>query len=205
MKFNMAKNSIFALLLRAQWWVSGGIALIIAIIAWAILPRQYAIYGVFSGMPFMIVSVMVLWRKRGLPSDARAAEILQAARAMSWKDFSVEIERALLRDGFEVTRIEQPHADFSIISGGRKALVSCKRWKAASNGIEPLRDLHRAVEAGGADYSFYITAGDFTPNAMQFAVDHKMRLVHGAGLAKLLSEMKIDKSTGMRAVSGQKA
>ncbi len=204
MKFNMAKNSIFAILLRAQWWVSGGIALIIAIIAWAILPRHYAIYGVFSGMPFLIVSVMVLWRKRGVPSDARVAEILQATRAMSWKDFAVEIEQALRRDGFEVTRIEQAHADFSIISGGRKALVSCKRWKAA-NGIEPLRDLHHAVEAGDADYSFYITAGDFTPNAMQFAVDHKMRLVHGAGLAKLLREMKIDKSTGMRAVSGQKA
>ena len=192
----MKENSIFALLLRAQWWVSGAIALLIGIVAWALMPRQHAVYGIFTGMPFMIVCIMVLWRKRGEPSAARVAEIMQAARAMSWKDFSVEIERALLRDGFEVTRIDQPQADFSIISGGRKALVSCKRWKAASNGIEPLRDLHNAVEAGGADYSFYITAGEFTPNAMQFAVDHKMRLVHGAGLAKLLREMTIAKSKG---------
>ncbi|WP_112992590.1 restriction endonuclease [Herminiimonas fonticola] len=192
----MKENSIFALLLRAQWWVSGGIALLIAIIASALMPRQYAVYGIFTGMPFMIVCIMVLWRKRGEPSATRVAEIMQATRAMSWKDFSVEIERALLRDGFEVTRIDQPHADFSIISGGRKALVSCKRWKAASNGIEPLRDLHNAVEAGGADYSFYITAGEFTPTAMQFAVAHKMRLVHGAGLAKLLREMTVLKSKG---------
>lgn len=194
MNLKMKKNSIFALLLRAPWWASGGIALAVAIVAWTLLPRQYAVYGIFTGMPFMVVCIMVLWRKRGLPSDARVVEILQAVRAMSWKDFSVEIERALVRDGFEVSRIDQPHADFSITSGGRRALVSCKRWKAASNGIEPLRDLHKAVEADEAAYSFYITAGEFTPNAMQFAVDHKMRLVHGAGLAKLLQKMQIAKS-----------
>ena len=58
MKFKMAQNSIFALLLRSPWWVSGGIALVIALIAVAIVPRQYVIYGIFTGMPFMIVSVM---------------------------------------------------------------------------------------------------------------------------------------------------
>ena len=194
MNLKMNKNSIFSLLLRAQWWASGGIALVIAIIAWTLMPREYAAYGIFTGMPFLIISIMVLWRKRGEPSAARVAEIIQAARAMSWKDFSAEIERALVRDGFEVTRIDQPYADFSITSSGRKALVSCKRWKVASNGIEPLRDLHQAVETGEADYSFYITAGEFTRNAMQFAVAHQMRLVHGAGLAKLLNEMKVAKS-----------
>jgi restriction system protein len=190
----MKKNSIFGLLLRAPWWASGGIALVIATVAWAVLPRQYAVYGIFSGMPFLVVCIMVLWRGRGVPSDARALEILQAVRAMSWKDFSAEIQRALASDGFAVNPIAHPHADFSITSGGRRALVSCKRWKAASNGIEPLRELHQAALADDADYSFYITAGEFTPNAMQFAVDNKMRLVHGAGLAKLLREMKIAKN-----------
>lgn len=198
MKFKMAKNSVFALLLRSPWWISGGIAVIIALIAWAALPRRYAAYGVFSGMPFLIVSIIACAKQWGKPSKARVAEILQVVRAMSWRDFSVEIERALLRDGFEVTRIDKPDADFSITSGGRTALVSCKRWKAASNGIEPLRDLHKAVQASGAQDSFYITAGEFTPNAMQFAVDNKMRLVHGAGLAKLLREMKIEKAKADR-------
>ena len=109
---------------------------------------------------------------------------------MSWRDFSVEIENALKRDGFEVTRIDLPEADFSITSEGRTALVSCKRWKAASTGIEVLRDLQKAREAKAAHDCFYITSGDFTQNAMQFAVENKMRLVHGEGLAKLLRKMK---------------
>jgi restriction system protein len=192
----MAQNSIFALLLRSPWWISAGIAVVIALIAVAAMPGKYVIYGIFTGMPFMIVSVMALWRQWGKPSNARVAEILTAVRAMSWRDFSVEIEKALQNDGFVVKRIDTPEADFSITSEGRTALVSCKRWKAASTGIEPLRDVCKAKEAKGAHDCFYITAGEFTQNAMQFAVENKMRLVHGAGLAKLLRKMKIDKSKG---------
>lgn len=194
MKFKMAQNSIFALLLRSPWWVSGGIALVIALIAVAIVPRQYVIYGIFTGMPFMIVSVIALRRQWGKPSQARVAEILKTVRAMAWRDFSVEIENALKRDGFELTRIDLPEADFSISSQGRTALVSCKRWKAASTGVEPLRELVKAKEVRGAHDCFYITSGDFTQNAMQFAVENKMRLVHGEGLAKLLRKMKIEKA-----------
>lgn len=194
MKFKMAKNSIFALLLRAPWWVSGAIAVCIGLIAWAALPRQYAGYGIFSGMPFLIVSIIACAKQWDTPGKARVAETLQAVRALSWRDFSVEIERALLRDGFEVKRIDLPEADFAITSSGRTALVSCKRWKAASNGIEPLRDLYKAMQVVGAQDGFYITAGEFTQNAMQFAVDKKMRLVHGAALVKLLREAKFEQS-----------
>ncbi|MNR83737.1 Restriction endonuclease [compost metagenome] len=195
MKFKMNKNSIFAMLLRSPWWISAAIAVVIALIAAAVVPRQYVVYGIFTGMPFMVISVIALRRQWGKPSQARAAEILQTIRAMSWRDFSVEIENALKRDGFEVTRIDLPEADFSITSEGRTALVSCKRWKAASTGVEILRDLQKAREAKAAHDCFYITSGDFTQNAMQFAVDNKMRLVHGEGLAKLLRKMKIEKSS----------
>lgn len=197
MKFKMAENSIFALLLRSPWWVSAGIAATIALIAWAALPAKFMVFGMLS-VPFLVVACITGWRRLGAPSNARVEKTLQAARAMSWRDFSLEIERALLRDGFEVTRIDKPEADFSITSSGRTALVSCKRWKAASNGIEPLRDLYKAVQASGAHDCFYITAGEFTQNAMQFAVDKKMRLVHGVALVKLLREMKIDKAKSER-------
>lgn len=192
MKFKMNQNSIFAMLLRSPWWISAGIALFIALIAAAVVPRPYIIYGIFTGFPFMVISVIALRRQWGKPSATRAAEILQAVRAMSWRDFSVEIENALKRDGFEVTRINLPDADFSITSEGRTALVSCKRWKAASTGIEILRDLQKAREDKAAHDAFYITSGGFTQNAMQFAVENKMRLVHGEGLAKLLRKMKTE-------------
>jgi restriction system protein len=64
--------------------------------------------------------------------------------------------------------------------------VSCKRWKAASTGVEPLRELHAAAERREAHESVYITAGQLTDNARQFAREKGIRVMEGEGLAQLL-------------------
>lgn len=190
MKFKMAKNSIFAILLRAPWMVSAGIAALIALIAWAALPAKFAPYGILTSIPFWIVSAMAGWRQLRAPNKNYVAHRLQVFRAMPWQEFSAGVEQALLRDGFVVTRIDQSAANFSIVSGDRKGLVSCKRWKAPSNGAEPLRDLYQAMQASGGHECIYVTTGGFTQNAMQFAVDKKIRLLNDVALVKFLREMK---------------
>jgi restriction system protein len=186
----MAKNSIFAILLRSPWWVSGLVAIALALIGLALMPPGYRIYGVLTGVPFMIVCIAALRKQWGTPSKSRTAEMLEKIRALSWRDFADEIEVALRRDGFDVTRVDMPEADFSITSEGRTALVSCRRWKVASTGVEPLRELHKAVERDGLNDALYVTTGEFTQTAMEFAVEKKIRLVRGAALAKLMRKMK---------------
>lgn len=190
MALRMAKNSIFAILLRSPWWVSGLVSLALALVGCVLMPPGYGIYGLATGVPFAIVCAMALKKQWGMPSPARTAAMLERIRAMSWRDFSDEIERALQRDGFEVKRVDMPEADFSITSNGRTALVSCRRWKVASTGVEPLRELCKAVERDGLYDAFYVTAGEFTPKAMDFAVEKKMRLLHGPALVKLMRGMK---------------
>lgn len=196
MALRMAKNSIFAILLRSPWWVSGLVSMALALAGWALMPPGYGIYGVATGVPFAIVCALALKKQWGTPSKARTTVMLEQIRAMSWRDFSDEIERALQRDGFEVKRVDMPEADFAITSDGRTALVSCRRWKVVSTGIEPLRDLCKVVERDGLYDAFYVTAGEFTPNAMDFAAEKKMRLLHGATLVKLMRGMKQDDRAG---------
>lgn len=196
MALRMAKNSIFAILLRSPWWVSGLVSLALALVGWFLMPPGYGIYGVATGVPFAIVCAMALKKQWGTPSRARTTAMLEQIRALSWRDFSDEIERALQRDGFEVKRVDMPEADFSITSDGRTALVSCRRWKVASTGIEPLRELCRVVERDGFYDAFYVTAGEFTSKAMDFAVEKKMRLLHGAALVKLMRGMKQGEQAG---------
>lgn len=190
MKLRMAKNSIFAILLRSPWWVSGLVAIALALIGLAVMPPGYRIYGMLTGVPFTVICIAALRKQWGTPGKARTAAMLEKIRALSWRDFAEEIELALQRDGFEVRRVDMPEADFSITSDGRTALVSCRRWKVASTGVEPLRELRKAVERDGLYDAFYITTGEFTQTAMEFAVANKMRLLHGAALAKLMREMK---------------
>ena len=91
MKFKMSENSLFALLLRSPWWISMVVVALIALASRALLPEPYVVFGVMGGFPFLVIGIMAAWRQWHAPSPARMAEVLKAAGAMSWRDFSSAI------------------------------------------------------------------------------------------------------------------
>jgi len=186
MKLKMAKNSLFAILLRSPWWMSFGLVAAIALAARALLPEPYVVFGVIGGFPFLVIGIMAAWRQLRAPNPARLAEALQAAGGMSWRDFSDAIEQGFARQGYAVTRLKSPAADFQLDKGGRTTLVSCKRWKAASHGLEPLRDLLAAQTAQGAQGSIYISLGSVTDKARSFAQAQGIVLLPENELAQLI-------------------
>jgi len=70
-KFQMAKNSLFAVLLRSPWWISAGIALLLALLSFALLPEAYRIVGALSGLPFVVVAALAARRQWHLPRLSR--------------------------------------------------------------------------------------------------------------------------------------
>jgi restriction system protein len=142
--------------------------------------------GVVMGLPFIGIGCMAAWRQLQAPSSARIERTLAAVRAMSWNDFASALEDAYRRDGYVVSRVDGAGADFELKKDWRTLLVSGKRWKVARTGVEPLRDLHAARVARDAHACLYVVTGDVTDNARQFADDHKITLVGGAELARLM-------------------
>ena len=65
MKFQMAKNSLFAILLRSPWWMSVAIAAGLFAAARLVLPQAYA---VFVGLPFLAIGCYVGARQLRAPS-----------------------------------------------------------------------------------------------------------------------------------------
>lgn len=108
-----------------------------------------------------------------------------AVGAMSWRDFSALIEQAYQRDGYAVTR-SNGAADFTLVKGNRTVLLCAKRWKAASHGLEPLRELDAARRAQEANEAIYVGAGTVTDNARRFAAANRIRLIEGPELTRLL-------------------
>lgn len=193
MKLRMAKNSLFAVLLRSPWWISVAIAAGIALISKAALPEKFVVYGIVSGWPFLVIGMIAAWKQFRAPSPARVTETLERICAMSWRDFSGIVEDAFRQDGYSVAKLNGPEADFAISKAGKTALVSCKRWKAASSGIEPLRDLQTAMEKQEAHEGIYLTAGAVSDNARRFALEKKVQVVQGADLARMLLAMRNNK------------
>lgn len=179
----LPENSLFAILLRARWWVS-------FLVAFLVFFGVRAFFGytaaVFMALPFAVIGCVAAWRQLRRPSARKVAMALERARGLSWDEFSAELERGLKRGGYTVKR-GGPGADFELVHQGFVTLVAAKRWKASRTGIEPLKEFDAATADKGAHSRMYIAAGEVTDTAKKFAAEKKIRLVEDEELAQLLS------------------
>lgn len=186
MKFKMAKNSLFAILLRSSCWISFAIAAGVVLVARLVLPEQYVVGGMIAATPFLGIGFVTAWRQLRAPNAARIAAALEAVGSMSWREFSDAVENAFRRDGYVTKRLDGRAADFEMSKAGRTSLVSCRRWKAASTGVEWLRDLDALTKERDAHEGIYIAVGGVTDNARRYAAERKLRVLEGVELAQLM-------------------
>lgn len=145
------------------------------------------VFGILGAFPFAVIGVIAAWRQFKAPSPARVALALEGAASMSWREFADALERGFKNQAYTVSRPKSGIADFKLEKAGRTTLVSAKRWKAANQGVEPIRDLVAAKDAQGAQHCTHISLGPLTDNAMKFAKANRVQLVYGAELARLLA------------------
>lgn len=189
----MAKNSLFAVLLRSPWWVSLAIAAGIGLAAMALLPPNWRGVALFSGSPFLVISAMAAWKQWHLPGAARVEQTRQAVAAMAWPAFSRLLEDAFKRDGYSVQRASGEAVDFVLERKGRRMLVSARRWKSARLGLETLRALQSARAAAEADATndlatdaLCIGLGEVTDTARPFAAAHGVAVWRAPEIAQAL-------------------
>ena len=182
MKWEMHENSLFAVLLRAPWWVSLLVAAGLAALLRIFLPIEFAIFG---GLPFAVISMVVLWRQIRRPSAKRIAKALENARALSAEAFCAQLGEGYRRRGYGVQR-GQGAADLMLTHKGIVTLVGCRRWKAARTGIEPLREFDAATREQGAHKRLYFAVGEVSDTAREFAAKKGIGLVQEEDLALLL-------------------
>lgn len=188
MKFKMSEKSLFATLLRAPWWVSFLVMFAVALVAGALLPEAYKTAGMLGAFPFFVIGVMAAWRQRNAISPKRIQELVEQARGMGWRDFSVLVEEALRQQGFVVSLLNEGPADFQIEKNGRVTLVSAKRWKAATVGAEHLRELLAVRESRDAFSCTCMSLGVFSQAAIDLANDSPVQLLGSANIAQLMHD-----------------
>jgi restriction system protein len=178
----LPQNSLFAMLMRARWWVSALVALGVFALTRLILPEGFAL---FAALPFIVIAVVVAWKEIRQPRGARLALALEKLRAMSWDEFASGLEAGFRREGYTVRRAAGI-ADFELEKDGRVSLVCARRWKAARTGVEPLRELAAAGEKRAAGECVYVVAGELSEQARRLAGERRVRLLEGAGLFALV-------------------
>ena len=187
MKFKMSEKSLFAVLLRSPWWISFLLVAVIALLAGALLPKEYAGVGMLGGFPFFVIGCMAMWRQRNLPSAAELEKGLSMLSSMGWRDFSALLETAFTRQGYTVKHLNGV-ADMQLEKKGVLTVVSAKRWKAAALGVESLRELVAARDALEARNCVCITLGQVSAKANEYAEQNRITLISDADLVALTAE-----------------
>jgi restriction system protein len=183
-KFRISENSLYSILLRSPWWVSLLVAAGVFALVRLILSDGYAAFAV---LPFVVIGAIAAWRQLRAPRGAALEKRLEALRALPWEAFAPQLEQAWRRQGFQVAPFAGAGAEYDLSKAGRTTLAACKRWKASRTGVEPLRELAAAAKARGAADGVYLTLGEVTETAREFAAGNRIRLMQGAELAKLLA------------------
>ena len=181
----MSQNSLFAILLRSSWWISFSVAAGIALLGRIMFHGDYFSHALALTLPFIVIGLISAWRQRDVPGEARIAETVETVSAMAWREFSELMEKAFERDGFKVSR-GSGIIDFVLEKEGRKSVVCCKRWKAQSQGVEPLRELETAKEACEAREALYVSVVELSDSAWQFAKENRIAVMRAPQLTRLL-------------------
>ena len=105
MKWKMAENSLFAILLRSPWWISLGIGVALALLMRVLLPPEYAAPAMLGSFPFLVIAAMAAWKQLRAPSAAQVEQTLQRLQAMNSRDFIAALEAAFRAEGHEVRRL----------------------------------------------------------------------------------------------------
>ena len=187
----MAKNSLFAILLRKPWWISLLIALLLGLVGTALLPETMRAVGPLTGAPFAVIAVIAAIRQRSLPSAARIEATQQAVGAMAWPAFAGLLEQAFVRDGYDVQRGNTAAADFVLERQGRRMVVSARRWKSAHTGLEGLRALQAARDAAEASDALCIVLGGISASAKAFAAEQRIAVWQAAEVAQALRGLSL--------------
>ena len=177
-------NSLFAILIRSPFWVSLAIAVATYAIAQHWLPPLFA---AATTVPWLATMGFAIHRQIRTPSAKRVAKTLETLAAMQWPQFSAVISDVFRGEGYTVGEPHMGPVTFALERNGYTTLAGCRRWKVGQTGIPPLRELADAAAARNARDCIYVTTGTFTDNAVAFAREKKIRLLHGAELAQAAS------------------
>jgi restriction system protein len=115
-------------------------------------------------------------------------------RLLSWQQFEDQVARMFERMGYSVQQtpyVKDHGRDAILRKNGAKFLLECKRY--AEGGVSGRRDLqilHSNMITDGAVSGFFVTAGGFTKDAIEFAKGRSIELIDGHHLVRLMFDSK---------------
>ncbi len=197
-------------------------ALVVGLAAgWMLLPPfrslvvAVAVLGVVVGAMWLIWQILKwvvsmqnlepgLSNPVATPSLAPRLEFNQELLSdLEWRRFEILVALYFQKKGFTAkgTRTgADGGVDIEVYRQGEEcpfAVVQCKAWNTYKVGVKPVRELYGVMAAQNVSTGYFVTSGDFTSEAWQFAEGKSLTLVSGSYLLEKLRELPSDAQTAI--------
>jgi restriction system protein len=158
------------------------------------LVKTLAMFGQFV-LPFAcgiaaLVSFINATRQKKLYENTVSRPGVAALNDINWQEFEMLVSEHYRRKGFQVTREggngPDGGVDLVLRQKSETYLVQCKQWKAYKVGVQPVREFFGVMAAKGAAGGYFVTSGEFTSDAKDFAQGRNVELIDGRQLRAML-------------------
>lgn len=139
-----------------------------------------------------LISGINKWRRGSIFKQQTG---IDSIRELSWYQFELLISEAFRRQGYRVTETEygpDGGVDLILHKDDRRLFVQCKHWKVYKINVKPIRELQGVISARGADGGIFVTSGEYTKDALDFARDCNIQLIDGDDLDAMFSGISIE-------------
>ena len=186
MAFKMAKNSLFAILLRSPWWVSLGIVGAMVQVSNALLPPDIRGFGWMGGFPFLVISGLALKGQWSQPSARQEVAAFERLQALNHTEMAAALVAGFEREGYLVQKSKRAGADLLLTRQGQSIVVSTQRWKMARPGVEVLKELQQAQKQLQADGAVFVHLFPLSDSAQSWVKSQSLTCLTGGALLKAM-------------------
>ncbi|ELE2043544.1 restriction endonuclease [Vibrio vulnificus] len=203
-------------LMDAPWWVSvlfaaiAYIGLSFVLPALAMSSENFIFNSVAPNLPILapyvaftllIPAPVALFKQLGrqrqystTTNEIASQGTTAALNNLSWLEFESYIGEFFKQQGYEVKQAFSQKPDGGVDIWMRKdsqlTLVQCKHWKAHKVGIQILREMYAVMIEHNASKMIIVTSGDFTSEAIKYALDKRLWLINGGELVHMIEQVR---------------
>jgi restriction system protein len=197
-------NVLFELNTLVPWWVCVLCASAVFLTFNYLLPENSRLFiwqnnaSGFLASPFLLLGIVSFSKQRYRTQLLERESNLKALRKMPWRDFEMLVGEALRRDGFYVDEKgssgPSSGVDLALWKNEQMIIVQCKRWDMKKIDVDAVKQLYNCMPTEKADACLFVTSGEYTPAAKDFAKGKPIALADGKALLELVQSVQTDKS-----------
>ena len=135
------------------------------------------------------------WAMGSVKMSAPVVWTLDLLISLEWKRFETVCNEYLKEIGYDAreTRIgADGGVDIVVHKNGMEkplAIVQCKAWSKQKVGVKPVRELFGLMAAEQVINGMFITTGDYTNEALEFAKGKNLKLITGRRLLEVIRKL----------------